>query len=78
VWRMEKKKYSRERNVSDCCSHRDEMRGVWTNVWRMEKKKIFLRTQRFGLLLPQRRNERRMDKCVAYGEKQNVLLKKSP
>jgi transposase len=38
-------------------------------VWRMEKKKIFLRTQRFGLLLPQRRNERRMDKCVAYGEK---------
>jgi hypothetical protein len=54
------------------------MRGVWTNVWRMEKKKIFPRTQRFGLLLPQRRNERRMDKCVAYGEKQNVLLKKSP
>jgi hypothetical protein len=36
------------------------------------EKKIFPRTQRFGLLLPQRRNERRMDKCVAYGEKKNI------
>jgi len=36
------------------------------------EKKIFVpddNSQRFGLLLPQRRNERRIYKCVAYGEK---------
>ena len=47
-----------------------------TNVWRMDKKKIFVpddNSQRFGLLLPKRRNERRRTNVWRMDKKKNLF-----